>query len=109
MIIVVQKMHLRTISMTIDNNDSKDFKVYILKCADDTLYCGMTNDLEKRIKTHNEKNGAKYTRGRTPVKLVYFETGYTMSEALKRESAIKKLSKAKKLKLINDFDIEKER
>lgn len=109
MIIVVQKMHLRIISMTIDNNDSKDFKVYILKCADDTLYCGMTNDLEKRIKTHNEKNGAKYTRGRTPVKLVYFETGYTMSGALKREAAIKKLTKAKKLKLINDFDIEKER
>ena len=95
--------------MTTDNRESKDFKVYILKCADDTLYCGMTNDLEKRVKAHNEKNGAKYTRGRTPVELVYFETGYTMSEALKRECAIKKLTKQKKLKLISDFDIEKER
>lgn len=95
--------------MTTDNRESKDFKVYILKCADDTLYCGMTNDLEKRVKAHNEKNGAKYTRGRTPVRLVYFETDYTMSEALKRECAIKKLTKQKKLKLINDFDIEKER
>lgn len=95
--------------MKTDNRDSKDFKVYILKCADNTLYCGMTNDLEKRVKAHNEKNGAKYTRGRTPVEVVYFETGYTMSEALKRECAIKKLTKQKKLKLINDFDIEKER
>lgn len=95
--------------MKTDNQDSKDFKVYILKCADNTLYCGMTNDIEKRVKAHNEKNGGKYTRGRTPVELVYFETGYTMSEALKRECAIKKLTKQKKLKLINDFDIEKER
>ena len=95
--------------MKTDNRDSKDFKVYILICADNTLYCGMTNDIEKRVKAHNEKNGAKYTRGRTPVELVYFETGYTMSEALKRECAIKKLTKQKKLKLINNFDIEKER
>lgn len=109
MTIAVQKMRSRTISMKTDNQDSKDFKVYILKCADNTLYCGMTNDIEKRVKAHNEKNGAKYTRGRTPVELVYFETGYTMSEALKRECAIKKLTKQKKLKLINDFDIEKER
>ena len=109
MTIAVQKMRSRTISMKTDSRDSKDFKVYILKCADDTLYCGMTNDIEKRVKAHNEKNGAKYTRGRTPVERVYFETGYTMSEALKRECAIKKLTKQKKLKLINDFNIEKER
>lgn len=73
--------------------------VYILKCSDDTLYTGYTNDLEKRIKTHNAKKGAKYTRGRTPVKLLYFEEFEDKSSALKREIAIKKLSREKKLKL----------
>ncbi|MBP2025939.1 GIY-YIG nuclease family protein [Peptoniphilus stercorisuis] len=73
--------------------------VYILKCSDDTLYTGYTNDLEKRIKTHNAKKGAKYTRGRTPVELLYFEEFEDKSSALKREIAIKKLSREKKLKL----------
>lgn len=73
--------------------------IYILKCSDDTLYTGYTNDLEKRIKTHNAKKGAKYTRGRTPVELLYFEEFEDKSSALKREIAIKKLSREKKLKL----------
>ena len=75
---------------------------YILKCADDTLYCGWTNDLEKRIKVHNEGKGAKYTRSRLPVKIVYCEEFETKSEALKREHAIKKLTRGQKEKLIKN-------
>lgn len=77
--------------------------VYILRCSDDTLYTGYTNNLDNRIKTHNAKKGAKYTRGRTPVKLIYFEEYEDKSSALKREIAIKKLSRDKKLELLN-FD-----
>ena len=73
---------------------------YILECADGSYYTGWTNDLEKRVREHNEKKGAKYTRGRTPVKLVYYETFETKSEALKREAAIKKLSRPEKDALI---------
>ena len=73
---------------------------YILKCSDDTLYCGWTNDLEKRIKTHNEGKGSKYTRSRLPVTLVYFEEFATSVEAQKREYEIKQLSRAQKLALI---------
>lgn len=73
---------------------------YILECADGSYYTGWTNDLERRVREHNEKKGAKYTRGRTPVKLVYYETFETKSEALKREAAIKKLSRSEKDALI---------
>ena len=73
---------------------------YILKCADDTLYCGWTNDLEKRLKVHNDGKGAKYTRSRLPVTLVYYEEFETAKEAQKREYQIKKLSRKEKLKLI---------
>lgn len=79
------------------------YYVYVLKCRDDTLYTGITTDLEQRLTKHNEGIGAKYTRGRTPVKLMYYESGYTKSEALKREIAIKKLTRIKKEKLIKDF------
>jgi predicted GIY-YIG superfamily endonuclease len=71
--------------------------IYILKCADDTLYTGITNNLEKRISQHNEGKGAKYTRGRGPVVLVKSFTRLTKSEALKLEYKIKKLSKEEKL------------
>lgn len=73
---------------------------YILKCNDGTLYCGWTNDLEKRVKTHNEGKGAKYTRARLPVTLAYYETFETTVEAQKREYAIKRLTRTEKLKLI---------
>jgi putative endonuclease len=73
---------------------------YILKCADDTLYCGWTNDLEKRLKAHNEGKGAKYTRSRLPVTLAYYEEYETSIEAQKREYQIKRLSRKEKLKLI---------
>lgn len=74
--------------------------VYILRCSDDTLYTGWTNDLEKRIKAHSNGTGAKYTRGRGPVELVYFEEFDDKKEAMKREYEIKKYSRIKKQWLI---------
>ena len=74
--------------------------VYILRCNDGTLYCGITNNLERRIKEHNSsKRGAKYTRGRTPVVLVRYFEADSQSEALKLEIKIKKLSHKEKLNL----------
>lgn len=79
---------------------AKNNFTYILKCADGTLYCGWTNDLEKRLKTHNEGKGAKYTRSRLPVTLVYYEKFESPIDAQKREYQIKQMSRRKKLKLI---------
>jgi putative endonuclease len=74
--------------------------VYILECADKTLYTGYTNDLEKRILAHNTlKTGAKYTKGRRPVKLLYSEKFKTKSEAMKREAELKKMERVEKLKI----------
>lgn len=73
---------------------------YIVRCKDDTLYCGWTNDLEKRIASHNARTGAKYTRNRRPVELVYYETFDTKEEAMSREYAIKQLSRKQKMALI---------
>ena len=77
--------------------------VYILRCKDNSLYTGWTNDLENRIDMHNKGLGAKYTRGRGPCTLVYFETFETKQEAQKREYAIKKLTREEKQKLIENF------
>ena len=73
---------------------------YILKCKDDSLYTGWTNDLKKRITSHNAGNGAKYTKARRPVELVYYEEFQTREEAMKREYAIKQLSRKEKEALI---------
>ena len=73
---------------------------YILRCSDDTLYTGWTNDLPKRLKTHNAGKGARYTRGRLPVKLIYYETFATKKKAMQREAQIKKLSRKQKLSFI---------
>lgn len=73
---------------------------YILECADGTFYCGWTNDLEKRVATHNEGKGGKYTRARLPVKLVYHEVFDTKEEAMSREWHIKRLTRKQKEKLI---------
>lgn len=73
---------------------------YIVRCSDGTLYTGWTNDLEKRMKAHNEGRGAKYTKNRRPVVLQYFEKHETKSGAMKREYEIKQLSREEKLKLI---------
>lgn len=74
--------------------------VYMLSCADGSLYTGWTNDLAKRLENHQAGKGAKYTRGRLPVTLAYCETYETESEARKRECAIKKLTRQQKEKLI---------
>ncbi|WP_026525196.1 MULTISPECIES: GIY-YIG nuclease family protein [unclassified Butyrivibrio] len=73
---------------------------YLVECADGTLYCGWTNDLERRMADHNAGKGAKYTKPRLPVKLVYYEAFETKEEAMSREWHIKQLSRAEKMKLI---------
>ena len=73
---------------------------YILKCSDGTLYTGWTNDLQKRIEAHSDGRGAKYTKSRRPVELVYFETYESKSDAMSREAKIKRLTRAEKLELI---------
>lgn len=80
---------------------TSNYYVYILECNDKTLYTGITNDLKRRLEMHNKKIASKYTRSRTPVKIVYYEEAENKSAALKRELAIKALSKTNKLKLIN--------
>lgn len=77
-----------------------NWAVYILKCGDGTLYTGISNDVDKRIKVHNAGKGAKYTRVRLPVTLAYQEPAADRSSASKRESALKKLSRTEKLALI---------
>ncbi len=79
------------------------YYVYLLRCADGTLYTGFTNDLARRLAAHNAGRGAKYTRGRRPVELVYWESFSNKSSALRRECAIKRLSRAEKLSLIQSF------
>lgn len=73
---------------------------YIVKCSDGSLYTGWTTDVTRRVKEHNEGKGAKYTKSRRPVELVYYEAFETKQEAMKREYAIKQLSREEKEKLI---------
>lgn len=77
-----------------------EYFVYILRCADGSLYTGITNDLLHRLQRHNAGTGAKYTRSRRPVALVFKESCPDKSAALRREAQIKKLSREEKLKLI---------
>jgi len=77
--------------------------VYMLLCSDDTFYTGWTNDLESRVNAHNAGAGAKYTKGRLPVILVYHEEFETKSAALKREIEIKKLSRGEKEQMARSF------
>ncbi len=76
-----------------------DWQVYILECADGSLYTGIARDVEARIAAHNNGTGAKYTRGRGPVKLLYQESAVDRSAALRREALLKRLSRAAKLDL----------
>lgn len=73
---------------------------YIVKCSDGTLYTGWTNDLDRRMKAHNDGKGAKYTKSRRPVVLAYFECFETKEEAMRREYEIKRLTRKEKMKLI---------
>ena len=75
--------------------------LYILRCGDGTLYTGITTDVEKRLEAHREGKGAKYTRGRSPLELVYRECCGDHSNALKREIAVKKLTRSQKERLLN--------
>ena len=74
--------------------------LYILRCCDGTLYTGITTDVEKRLETHRSGKGAKYTRGRGPLELVYRETCGSHSDALKREMAVKRLTRTQKESMI---------
>lgn len=75
---------------------------YLVECADKTLYCGWTNNLEKRVKAHNAGTGARYTKPRRPVVLVYYEEFQTKEEAMRREASIKKLTRRQKEILIKE-------
>ena len=74
--------------------------VYLLRCSDGTLYCGWTTDLERRVAAHNKGTGAKYTRSRRPVSLVYYEQFPDKHDALSREWHIKRMSREEKIRLI---------
>jgi putative endonuclease len=82
----------------------KNHCCYIVICGDNTLYCGYSNDVEKRVSNHNKGVGAKYTKTRLPVKLVYTECFDTKSDAMKREYQIKQLTRQQKLNLIKKYE-----
>jgi len=86
--------------LKIRNSARMSWVCYLLRCADDTLYCGISNDMEKRLAAHNAGEGAKYTRGRIPVSVVYRESCADKSAALKREIQIKRLSRSAKQALL---------
>jgi putative endonuclease len=88
----------------VDPEISQAWQVYILECGDGSLYTGITRDLEERVLTHNKGTGAKYTRGRLPVRLIYAEPAPDRAIATQREMAIKKLSRPNKLSLIGSFE-----
>ena len=88
---------------SVQGDESKKMHyIYLVRCSDDSLYCGWTTDLKRRIDAHNGDipGGAKYTRGRRPVTLVYSESFHQKQEAQRREYAIKRMTKTKKLRLI---------
>lgn len=78
------------------------FYVYILRCADDSLYCGYTTDVEKRFEKHKSGKGARYTRSHLPLEIVYVEEFENKSDALKREHEIKSMTKSQKEKLLRE-------
>lgn len=81
-------------------DSGRAFWVYMLRCGDGTLYSGITNDLDKRFAAHESGRGARYTRGRGPLRLVFCEPAEDKSSALKREHALKRLRRAQKLALV---------
>ena len=83
-----------------------EWYVYIIYCSDQTLYTGISNDVQRRIEQHAGERGAKYFRGRRPQKLVYLESGHTRSSASRREAQIKSLSRKDKLQLLDSNDNE---
>ena len=92
-----------TVMQRMGRTMSEENYTYILECADGTLYCGWTNHLKERVAAHNAGKGAKYTKNRRPVVLKYYETFSTKQEAMRREWAVKQLSREEKLALIGQF------
>lgn len=90
--------------VSLSMGNCKKYYTYILLCADGTLYTGYTDNLEKRLRTHNEGRGAKYTRGRLPVTLKYACSHATRGEAQSHEAKIKQLSRQEKLLLLEGMD-----
>jgi putative endonuclease len=87
---------------------SPDHYAYVLRCSDDSFYTGYTTDVRRRVDEHDAGEGAKYTRGRTPVELVHVERFETKSAAMSREYAIKQLSRSQKETLVGNSDAETE-
>ncbi|MET0068911.1 MAG: GIY-YIG nuclease family protein [Candidatus Thiodiazotropha sp.] len=85
------------------SNPPRYWTVYMVRCADRTIYTGIARDLVRRVAEHNSGSGAKYTRGRAPVELVFAEDLNSHGEALRREYEIKQMSRARKLRLIEGF------
>lgn len=106
----MRRQHGQAVAGPLLNNHTRErgiavaWWVYILRCKDGTLYGGSTDDLQRRLALHNAGKGAKYTRGRGPVEFVYYEECPDRSAAVKRESAIKKLKRPAKLRLIAGFE-----
>ena len=92
-----------TVMQRMGRTMSEENYTYILECADGTLYCGWTNHLQERVAAHNAGKGARYTKSRRPVVLKYYETFSTKQEAMRREWAVKQLSRKEKLELIEAF------
>ena len=92
--------HDRTGSRRSGSIRSMNWQVYIILCSDTTLYTGITNDLDRRLSCHADQQGARYFRGRKPLRVMYLESGHTRSTASKREARIKKLSRRDKWRLI---------
>ena len=84
------------------------YHVYVLRCSDNTFYTGYTTDVERRVREHDDGNGAKYTRGRTPVELIHVESFDSQSDAMSREYEIKQYSRAEKERLVESNDAEAE-
>ena len=78
--------------------------VYVLRCVDDSLYCGWTNDLERRLEQHRAGRASRYTRSRLPVELAWSRTMASRSEAMREEARIKRLSRGDKLRLLREAD-----
>ena len=78
--------------------------VYLLRLSDDSLYCGMTKDLDRRLREHREGRGSKYVKGRLPLELVYYEERDSVSDAMSRESDIKSWNKERKERLVKEFE-----
>ena len=89
-------------------NNLMSWIVYMVKCSDNSIYTGISNDLKKRLDTHAQGNGSKYVRTRLPFKLIYIENSQSRSNALKREMEIKKLTKKKKELLVQLYNKKKE-